>query len=374
MDPKEHIFISHSSKDCKLAKALYDLFKANWPDIYIFYSEESIEKGEEFDKKIIEECKDATLGIIILSPYAVKSPYVEQEIGCLISRNIDRYYILLNSSIHKKMGFDDKIQGFKLYDNANHRFTYVEEDSPECSLMIKQEQSKKLKQILRDLEKKYSFRPISGKFKERQNFEARFLNMTPLTGHYDNRNPCALLESLKCAEQEIRIMGENSLQPIHGGFETLQKFLASGGKIKVLIADYNSPEYFHRETVEKTLESKRLRADWIATLGNLIHLYLKIKSDNKGSLEVKCTPEPQFASIVIIDHWLLQYNPYEIITPSKGESKRQFYSCVDLYLEKHDKFTHYFDEFEARWKMNTTRKPDLNAAVMDAIIPKTIPL
>jgi hypothetical protein len=160
-------------------------------------------------------------------------------------------------------------------------------------------------------------------------------------------------------------MGENSLQPIHGGFETLLKFLNENGKIKVLIANYDAPAYARREKFESAEISKRIRADWIASVGNLIQLNQLKKS---GKLEVRYTPQKQYGSLVIIDNWHLQFNRYNTTPLEKG--KRGWHSGVDLYSKEHDTFKEKLQLFNNSWKNSRKRILHLEDIDMTSMVPR----
>lgn len=347
MNQKEKIFISHSSEDKKIADHLYNFFKANWPEVSIFYSEESIEPTQDFFDKCISNCRAATIGIIILSDNSIKSQSVQQEIGCFIGCDIERYYIALSASVHKKMGLDTKNQTFSLYKYPD--------------------QNVGIQKIAEQIEKKLSLRYVPKKFKFRQEFEQRYMKRE-CTSHFPSRNQCAILESLKCAENEIRIMGENSLQPIHGGFETLKKFLNDNGNVKVLIADYDAEEYANRENIEDAKKSRRIRSDWIASVSNLFQLN---RLKKRGTLEVRYTPEQQIGSLIIIDDWHLQFNQYKILLHDEGT--REHDSGVSLFLNKHngvEKFNYYYSFFDRRWNNPTTKILGLDNIDLTDVVPE----
>jgi hypothetical protein len=90
-----------------------------------------------------------------------------------------------------------------------------------------------------------------------------------MRGNESERDAYVLVDAIKCGEKKILILGENALHPIHGGFEHLRRILEADGTVRVLLLDFNSPMYSLREDIEDARRSARIRADWLASMGNL---------------------------------------------------------------------------------------------------------
>lgn len=350
MDEKEKIFISHSSKDKKIADQFYEFLCSRWPEIKenIYYSNRPHENfTEDYIKECFATCRESTLGIIILSESSKKSQSVLQEIGCLVGCDIERYYIALTDTDNKPPGLEEKHRTFPFYRYPNPEDGFLE--------------------IFKEIDEKIFKRSLSKKIQMREEFRKKYMR-----GRYadslPSRDQCAVLQSLKCAEKEIKIMGENSLQPIHGGFEILEHFLNTGGNLKVLLVDYDSKEHDRREEIENAKISRRIRADWIATVGNLFQLNQVRKT---GIIEVKRTPQKQIGSLIIIDDWHLQYNQYKEVSLNKG--KREHHSGVLLFINKRDgveNFESYNAFFEKRWNDSTSKMIDLEDHDLMSVVPK----
>lgn len=350
MDEKEKIFISHSSKDKVIADLFYDFLCNRWPEIKdnIYYSNKPQKNfTEDYIKECFESCRESTLGIIILSKASKRSQPVLQEIGCLVGYDIERYYIALTDKVNKPPGLEEIHRTFPFYRYSNQEEGFIE--------------------IAKEIEDKIFKRSLSKKNQMREEFRKLYMR-----GKYSDslpsRDQCAVLRSLKCADNKIKIMGENSLQPIHGGFETLEKFLNDGGHLQVLLVDYDSEEHDRRAVIEKASISRRIHADWIATIANLFQLNQVKKG---GKLEVKCTSEIQIGSLIIIDDWHLQFNQYKEVPLDKG--KREHHSGVYLCINKNegvDDFKAYKDIFDDRWKFSTSKLINLDDNNLMERVPK----
>lgn len=359
IDQVKKIFISFSHDDIVTARFIHHYLKTqNWRGVDIFFSDVSIPVTADSWNECKIKCGEADLGLIILSKSSLRSPNVKTERKILRKK----LFIEINRDAYKGLGSDKYNQTFPLYD---YRYDIYEG----------------MKIIALEIEKQLSIKPCSAKKVERREFEKIYFPGSNIN-HLPRRDACALLKSMKCAEKEIRIMGENSLQPIHGGFEDLKNFLNEGGTVKVIINDYDSEEYARREKIEGAETTKRIRADWIATIGNLKQLD-QIKE--KGRLEVKVTGEELNASIVIIDDWELQYNKYNRRRTSTG--KREFGSGVTLLLNREDtkpeygkmiylnredtklEFEDHTKEFDNMWNDERSKKVELNGLDLNRVVP-----
>ncbi len=91
------VFISHSSKDVEIAKALSYFLKNLSMDIGVFCSAISINQGEDFIKCIEEGLKNSDVFIPLISKNYIQSKYCLIELGYAYSKNIShkkKYYIL----------------------------------------------------------------------------------------------------------------------------------------------------------------------------------------------------------------------------------------------------------------------------------------
>jgi hypothetical protein len=74
---KPRIFISYSSKDEDFVKRLYDKLRASGQPVWL--NTESIPKGERWYDEMVKGLTETDLMILILSPDAIKSKWVQQE-------------------------------------------------------------------------------------------------------------------------------------------------------------------------------------------------------------------------------------------------------------------------------------------------------
>ncbi len=88
-----NIFISHSSRDTwvagQIAKYLRGLGAA------VFLDNEAIAFGDNFEEVIEREIGEANELLVLLTPWAIESPYVWMEIGMARMRNIRTSVVLL---------------------------------------------------------------------------------------------------------------------------------------------------------------------------------------------------------------------------------------------------------------------------------------
>src|SRR6266702_3918865 len=82
VSPPLRVFVSHSSKDHVFATRLVrDLRAALGHEYTVWYDERSLTGGDEWWSKIVEELDQCTVFVVILSPYAMKSRWVLDEIN-----------------------------------------------------------------------------------------------------------------------------------------------------------------------------------------------------------------------------------------------------------------------------------------------------
>lgn len=114
------IFIAYNSKDKIIARFIYQGLKIeDWQDIEVFMDEFSILPHEDFKNKIVNKAKTTNLGIIVLSEYTMKSEYVPQEIGILLSMEIPKIYIALHENWKIPPGYENTIKSFPFYEWKN---------------------------------------------------------------------------------------------------------------------------------------------------------------------------------------------------------------------------------------------------------------
>jgi len=346
----KRIFIAYHNKDKVIARIFYhSLFDQNWPDIYVFMDEFSIKPGEDWKKRCLAEAKIANLGIIILSDYTSLSDYVLQEIRIMLSKKVPMIYISLHEESKIPPGYESTIKSYPLYDAK----------SPLTSLG----------EFVILVEETLGITSASDLHTLKQNFVQQHLG--PLDSKVlPQRDAYIIVHGLKCAETKVKIMGENALQPIHGGFEHLLRILKSGGSIRVLLLNYNSQIYHRREESEAASRSGRIRADWISALANLIEIDRMRKGS--GNFLVKCHSTDPKGSLIIIDDWLIQFNPYE---PAGIGGRRGFGHETNILLNRDQEISRFKDYevmFETLWQ--SANEIDLSHVKISDRLPKKIKL
>jgi len=172
------------------------------------------------------------------------------------------------------------------------------------------------------------------------------------------REPMIVIEGIKGVEKQLRISGINALGPIHQGHHTIVDILTKEGTVDVLISDFCCDEFNTREEIEKSVWG-RLRAEWLASVLGLFECYEK--ANRKGKLTVRCYKTKPTEAIVIIDRWLLQYNPYD-----DEMAKQNLVKTVQLYfIEQEDSgedairnFNKYEGKFNTMWEESREREID----------------
>lgn len=113
-----NIFISYSSDDLdKIKPILNQLETIN--DIKIFLAEKTINPGENINQTIIQNIKKSDIFIVFYSSSAIKSNYVQQEIGVAKSFNKIIIPIILDSS--KPTGMLDGINYLNFFDQTKQQ-------------------------------------------------------------------------------------------------------------------------------------------------------------------------------------------------------------------------------------------------------------
>ncbi|MFZ3170176.1 MAG: toll/interleukin-1 receptor domain-containing protein [Candidatus Methanoperedens sp.] len=112
------IFISYSTKDLDKIKRVLNQLQAI-KDIRIFFADETISPGDLVSQTIINNIKNSDVFILFYSESAMKSNYVQQEIGVARSNNKIIIPILLDSN--KPTGMLDGINYLNFYDPSKQQ-------------------------------------------------------------------------------------------------------------------------------------------------------------------------------------------------------------------------------------------------------------
>jgi len=345
----KRIFIAYNHKDKVIARLIYHfLVDQDCPDISVFMDEFSITPGKDLKDRSIAEAKKANIGIVILSEYTSKSEYVPQEVGIMRSQEVPIIFVALHEDWKVPPGYEKTNKSYPLYDAKDPLISLGElVNLIENTLGISPSDPRMLKQ----------------KF-VKQHLGALDGIVLP------QRDAYVIVHALKCAESEIKIMGENALHPIHGGFEHLLRLLKSGRTVQVLLLNYNSQVYQGREVTEAASQSGRIRADWISALANLVEINRMRKGI--GKFLVRCHTTDPKGSLIIVDDWLVQFNPYE---PAGVGGRRGFGHEMHLWLnrgQEKSRFKDYTEMFETLWQ--SAHEIDLSSVTIRDKLPKEIKL
>lgn len=116
----KNIFIAYNHKDKIIARLVYHALSYNeWTNIEVFMDEFSILAHEDIKTRILEKARKTDLGIIILSEYTLKSEYVPQEIGILLSLDIPKIYVALHEDWRIPPGYENSIKSFPFFEWKN---------------------------------------------------------------------------------------------------------------------------------------------------------------------------------------------------------------------------------------------------------------
>jgi hypothetical protein len=138
------IFISYSTKDLDKIKPVLNQLSAI-KEIRIFFADETINPGDLVSQTIINNIKNSDVFILFYSESALKSNYVQQEIGVARSNNKIIIPILLDSN--KPTGMLEGINYLNFYDSSKQQT----EMSRLHNFIARSIQSKKKNQILTGL-------------------------------------------------------------------------------------------------------------------------------------------------------------------------------------------------------------------------------
>lgn len=112
---KKRAFLSHCRSDVVLARLISHVLQEN--GVSCFVAERETEVGEEFDSRIIAEIHQSDVLLVLWSSNSRSAPWVNQEIGIALGRNIPVWPIAI-----ERVGIDGAMfrkQGSYLCDNDN---------------------------------------------------------------------------------------------------------------------------------------------------------------------------------------------------------------------------------------------------------------
>jgi hypothetical protein len=136
-----NIFISYSTEDSDKIKPVLDLLSAI-QDTKIFFAEKTINPGDNISQTIINNIKNSDVFIVFYSESAIKSNYVQQEIGVAKSNYKIIIPILLDSN--KPTGMLEGINYLNFYDQTKQ----LTEINRLYNFIVRKVQSKKQRQAL----------------------------------------------------------------------------------------------------------------------------------------------------------------------------------------------------------------------------------
>jgi len=136
-----NIFISYSTEDIEKIKPVLDPI-LTIPNTKIFFAEKSINPGDNISQTIVNNIKNSDVFLVFYSESAIKSNYVQQEIGVAKSNNKIIIPILLDSN--KPTGMLEGVNYLDFYDQAKQQA----EISRLYHFIVHNVQSKKQRQAL----------------------------------------------------------------------------------------------------------------------------------------------------------------------------------------------------------------------------------
>ena len=75
------VFISHSSEDTWVARQISQIIKGFGASTFL--DEADIEYGDDFEDRILEAARNSQEMLVLLTPWALKRPYIWLEIGAV---------------------------------------------------------------------------------------------------------------------------------------------------------------------------------------------------------------------------------------------------------------------------------------------------
>lgn len=113
-----NIFISYSTNDIEIISPVLDLL-STIQDIKIFFAEKTINPGDIISQTIINNIRNSDAFLVFYSESAIKSNYVQQEIGAAVTNNKIIIPILLDSN--KPTGMLQGINYLDFYDETKQQ-------------------------------------------------------------------------------------------------------------------------------------------------------------------------------------------------------------------------------------------------------------
>lgn len=98
---KRFVFVSHAGEDTWVARQIAEKIKACGADVFL--DSEVIEIGEKFDDRIQEAFDVSDEFLVLLTPWALKRPYVIAEIGAAWAKKIQRVIIVTHGVTPKSL-------------------------------------------------------------------------------------------------------------------------------------------------------------------------------------------------------------------------------------------------------------------------------
>ena len=136
-----NIFISYSTEDSDKIKPVLDLLSAI-QDTKIFFAEKTINPGDNISQTIINNIKNSDVFIVFYSESAIKSNYVQQEIG--VAKSNDKIIIPILLDSNKPTGMMEGINYLNFYDQTKQ----LTEINRLYNFIVRKVQSKKQRQAL----------------------------------------------------------------------------------------------------------------------------------------------------------------------------------------------------------------------------------
>ena len=136
-----NIFISYSTEDSDKIKPVLDLLSAI-QGTKIFFAEKTINPGDDISQTIINSIKNSDVFIVFYSESAIKSNYVQQEIG--MAKTNDKIIIPILLDSNKPTGTLGGINYLNFYDQTKQ----LTEINRLYNFIVRNVQSKKRKRAL----------------------------------------------------------------------------------------------------------------------------------------------------------------------------------------------------------------------------------
>ena len=139
-----NIFISYSTDDSDKIKPILELLSPI-QDTKIFFAEKTISPGDNISQTIINNIKNSDVFVVFYSESAIKSNYVQQEIG--VAKSNDKIIVPILLDSNKPTGMLEGIDYLNFYDQTKQ----LTEINRLYNLIVRKVQSKKQRQVLKFL-------------------------------------------------------------------------------------------------------------------------------------------------------------------------------------------------------------------------------